>query len=85
MSPRVMRSLKFFFLITALAVSCASAARHGMPLSSAMLYDSIKKFVDSSGTRTVVLVPMRHVGKPAHYQKVSDYPDSYIKRMIWYI
>lgn len=78
MSSNAKQTLKVFtyFLMVASAVGCASAARHGMPLSSAMLYGSIKTFVDSSGARTVVLVPMRHVGKPAHYQKVGDYLDT---------
>lgn len=63
-------------LFAASAVSCASAARHGMPLSSAYLYDSIKTFVDSSETKTVVLIPMFHVAKPAHYKKINDYLDT---------
>lgn len=54
-------------------VCCSSAARFGVPLTSAKLYDCIKSFVDSTGTRTIVLVPVTHTAKSSHYQKINDY------------
>lgn len=60
----------------AVAASCASMNKHGHPLTSSQMYKSITAFTDSTGTRTVVLVPMIHIAKPKYYKQISDYLDT---------
>ena len=63
-------------IVAASTICCSSATRFGVPLNSAKLYDCIKTLVDSTENRTVVLIPLMHTAKSAHYQKINDYLDT---------
>lgn len=67
----------FSIMLTALSIlCCSSAARYGVLLTSGMMYDCIKTFSDSLGTRTVVLIPMNHVARTSDYKKIENYLDT---------
>lgn len=64
------------FIIAASSMSCSMFAKHGIPLTSSQIFESVQSFIDSTGTRTVVLFPMWHVAKSSEYARIADYLDT---------
>jgi len=58
------------------SISCSMLAKHGIPLSPSQIMDSIQTYVDSTNTKTVILVPMYHIAKSSMYDDLADYLDT---------
>jgi len=71
-SGKIQKFLTIFIMAGA-SISCSILAKHGIPLSSSQILDSIQTYVDSTNTKTVVLIPMYHIAKSSVYDDLADY------------
>jgi len=73
---RILWRIPAIFSMAVFSISCSICAKHGIPLTSSKILDSVQTYVDSTNSKTVVLVPMLHIAKASDYDRIADYLDT---------